>query len=48
MTVFYEPELAEDAKNALDHRVRVEATRGLGVGSPFRALVIEILEDTLF
>jgi hypothetical protein len=43
--VFFEIGLIEEAKMPLDHRIRVEASRGTGQRRRLRALVIEIAED---
>jgi hypothetical protein len=46
VTVFFPPTLLEDAKRALDRRVRVEASPESEPSRRFRALVIEVLEET--
>jgi len=45
ITVFFRPNLQDDAKRALDQRVRVEASRDRVPRRRLNALVIEILED---
>jgi hypothetical protein len=47
VTVYFGAELIEDAKRALDSRVRVEASRGGGPQGRLRVLVIEVLDESV-